>query len=59
MIDPNERPTDEAMGMIDGEIVSLTPEQHAEFAAQRNAEELYDPEDEDDDLSDLDELDDL
>lgn len=48
------RPDDNVgMGMIDGEIVTLTPEQYAKAVIERNAEESEEPDvDEDDDLDD-------
>lgn len=54
MIDPN-KPQGDGVGMIDGDIKVLTPEEYQQAVIKRNAEEAA-GDDESDDISDLDEI---
>jgi hypothetical protein len=60
MIDPNDKPKqDDGVGMVDGDIKVLTPEEYQQAVIQRNAEEAYGTDEDEDDISDLDEIDEL
>lgn len=57
MIDPN-KPQGDGIGMVDGDIKVLTPEEYQQAVIKRNAEEAA-GDDEGDDISDLDEIEEL